>query len=163
MSEAMRRALGIGEPNFGTLWAYMHVDDGVLNMSRLIHPKAEPEFAFVADMTVRGADVDAETVAAAGRWAVALEVVDPRWFSYDFNWLDNTADGSSAAAYVLGVSTPRRCHPSTCASLSSRERLLAAAVTSVLRSGAADGVRAWPQYRPRPHVPRRRDPKDGSG
>ncbi len=34
---------------------------------------------------------------------MALEVVDPRWISYDFNWLDNTADGSSAAAYVLGA------------------------------------------------------------
>lgn len=101
-SEAMRRALGIDEPNFGTLWAYMHADDGVLDLARLIHPKAEPEFAFLADRTVQGADVDAEAVAAAGRWAVALEVVDPRWISYDFDWLDNTADGSSAAAYVLG-------------------------------------------------------------
>ena len=101
-SEAMRRALGISEPNFGTLWAYMHVGDGVLDMARLIHPKVEPEFAFLADATLRGADVDAEAVAAAGRWAVALEVVDPRWTSYDFDWFDNTADGSSAAAYVLG-------------------------------------------------------------
>ncbi len=41
-SEAMRRALGIDEPNFGTLWAYMHAGDGVLDLSRLIHPKAEP-------------------------------------------------------------------------------------------------------------------------
>lgn len=101
-SEAMRRALGIDEPNFGTLWAYMHVDDGVLDTARLIHPKAEPEFAFLADMTLHGADVDAKVVAGAGRWAVALEVVDPRWISYDFDWLDNTADGSSAAAYVVG-------------------------------------------------------------
>ena len=101
-SEAMRRALGIDEPNFGTLWAYMHADDGVLDLARLIHAKAEPEFAFLADRTLQGADVNAEAVAAAGRWAVALEVVDPRWISYDFDWLDNTADGSSAAAYVLG-------------------------------------------------------------
>ncbi|QSR29354.1 hypothetical protein CFI00_02330 [Nocardioides sp. S5] len=97
----MRRALGISEPNFGTLWAYMHVGDGVLDMARLIHPKGEPEFAFLADATLRGADVDAGAVVAAGRWAVALEVVDPRWTSYDFDWPDNTADGSSAAAYVL--------------------------------------------------------------
>jgi 2-keto-4-pentenoate hydratase len=31
-----------------------------------------------------------------------VEVVDPRWDSYEFDWLDNTADGSSAAAYVVG-------------------------------------------------------------
>lgn len=102
-SEAMRRALGIHQPNFGTLWAYMHVDDGILDLGRLIHPKAEPEFAYLADAVLEGTEVAAHDVARAGRWAVALEVVDPRWESYDFDWFDNTADGSSAAAYVLGT------------------------------------------------------------
>lgn len=101
-SEAMRRALGIDRPNFGTLWAYMRVDDGVLDLGRLIHPKAEPEFAFVADTRLSGAGTTAGDVVAAGRWAVAVEVVDPRWTDYEFDWLDNTADGSSAAAYVVG-------------------------------------------------------------
>jgi 2-keto-4-pentenoate hydratase len=101
-SEAMRRALGIDEPNFGSLWAYMQADGGVLDLGRLIHPKAEPEFAFRADAQLGGADVSAEDVVEAGRWAVAVEVVDPRWESWDFDWLDNTADGSSAAAYVVG-------------------------------------------------------------
>lgn len=101
-SEAMRRALGIDEPNFGTLWAYMRVDGGILDLRRLIHPKAEPEFAFLADASLEGEGVTALDVMRAGRWAVALEVVDPRWTSYDFDWLDNTADGSSAAAYAVG-------------------------------------------------------------
>jgi 2-keto-4-pentenoate hydratase len=101
-SEAMRRALGIDEPNYGSLWAYMQADGGVLNLARLIHPKAEPEFAFRADVPLGGPDVSAADVVEAGRWAVAVEVVDPRWESYDFDWLDNTADGSSAAAYVVG-------------------------------------------------------------
>lgn len=101
-SEAMRRALGIDEPNFGSLWAYMRTAGGILDLGRLIHPKAEPEFAFRADALLGGTDVSAEDVVGAGRWAVAVEVVDPRWESYDFDWLDNTADGSSAAAYVVG-------------------------------------------------------------
>lgn len=101
-SEAMRQALGIGQPNFGTLWAYMRVDGRVLDRARLIHPKVEPEFAFRAEAVLSGRAVTALDVTRAGRWAVALEVVDPRWTSYDFDWLDNTADGSSAAAYVLG-------------------------------------------------------------
>lgn len=102
-SEAMRRALGIDEPNFGSLWAYMQSDDGILDVGRLIHPKAEPEFAFLADAVLEGTEVTAYDVARAGRWAAAVEVVDPRWESYDFDWLDNTADGSSAAAYVVGA------------------------------------------------------------
>lgn len=98
----MRRALGIDEPNFGTLWAYMRVDGDPLDLRRLIHPKVEPEFAFHADVALAGGGVTALDVERSGRWAVALEGVDPRWTSYDFDWVDNTADGSSAAAYVLG-------------------------------------------------------------
>jgi 2-keto-4-pentenoate hydratase len=100
-SDAMRAALGIDAPNFGSLWDDM-ATDGTLALSTLRHPKAEPEFAFLADQTLSGAGTDESDVRGAGRWAVALEVVDPRWESYDFTWLDNTADGSSAAAYAVG-------------------------------------------------------------
>lgn len=101
-SEAMRRALGIDRPNYGTLWDYMRAQDGEIDAGRLIHPKAEPEFAYVSDAALSGADVTPEEVLTAGRWAVAVEVVDPRWSSYEFDWLDNTADGSSAAGFALG-------------------------------------------------------------
>ena len=100
-SDAMREALGISTPNFGSLWDDM-ATDGTLDLSRLRHPKAEPEFAFLADRVLSGSEVGAAEVQRAGRWAVALEVVDPRWESYEFTWLDNTADGSSAAAYSVG-------------------------------------------------------------
>jgi 2-keto-4-pentenoate hydratase len=100
-SAAMREALGIDHPNFGSLWDDMAAD-GSLSLSTLLHPKAEPEFAFRAGQRLSGSEVDAADVQRAGRWAVALEVVDPRWESWDFTWLDNTADGSSAAAYVVG-------------------------------------------------------------
>lgn len=110
-SKAMRRALGIDQPNFGTLWAYMRVEGGVLDGARLIHPKVEPEFAFRAEAVLSGGAVTALDVTRAGRWAVALEVVDPRWTNYDFDWLDNTADGSSAAAYVLGDFQRPRVEP----------------------------------------------------
>lgn len=110
-SEAMRRSLGVSEPNFGSLWAYMHVEDGLLDLGRLIHPKAEPEFAFRAETTLAASDVTAEDVLAAGQWAVALEVVDPRWEAYDFDWLDNTADGSSSAAYAVGAFRPLQVPP----------------------------------------------------
>ena len=101
-SDAMREALGIDAPNFGSLWDDM-VADSTLALSRLRHPKAEPEFAFLADRALSGSEVGAADVQRAGRWAVALEVVDPRWESYEFTWLDNTADGSSAAAYAVGA------------------------------------------------------------
>jgi 2-keto-4-pentenoate hydratase len=109
-SAAMREALGIERPNFGSLWDDMSAGS-VLSLSALRHPKAEPEFAFCADQPLVGAEVGAADVRRAGRWAVALEVVDPRWESYDFTWVDNTADGSSAAAYVTGQFAPVGCAP----------------------------------------------------
>lgn len=99
-SAAMREALGIDRPNHGSLFAQMACD-GTLSMATRIHPKAEPEFAFRALRTLEG-DVTAEEVANAGEWTVSLEVVDPRWNTYGFTFADNTADGSSAAAFQVG-------------------------------------------------------------
>lgn len=101
-SEAMRAAFGIKAPNYGSLWDYMPVGSS-LELHGLIHPKAEPEFAFRADAPLEGPGVTEEDVLRAGSWAVAIEVVDPRWTSYEFTWGDNTADGSSAARYAVGA------------------------------------------------------------
>lgn len=100
-SAAMREALGIASANFGSLWEGMQVE-GVLDAGALLHPKAEPEFAFRATAGLEGSDCTAEQVRDAGTWAVSLEIVDPRWETYEFTWEDNTADGSSAAAYACG-------------------------------------------------------------
>lgn len=140
-SEAMRRALGIEEPNFGLLWAYMSVDDGILDLGRLIHPKAEPEFAFIADVALHGPEISPDDIVGAGRWAVAIEVVDPRWTSWEFDWLDNTADGSSASAYVIGPFSspgvrPESFHLTMTAGTIQREGTGAAAMDSPAESVA---------------------------
>ncbi|WP_432559579.1 2-keto-4-pentenoate hydratase [Granulicoccus sp. GXG6511] len=100
-SAAMREALGIDQPNHGSLWGHM-ATAGTLSMASRIHPKAEPEFAYRPQRELSGADITAAEVAEAGEWAVSLEVVDPRWNSYGFTFADNTADGSSAAAFAVG-------------------------------------------------------------
>lgn len=104
-SAAMREALGIDRPNYGSLWDFLEIH-GILRMSHYRHPKAEPEFAFKATSPLAGADCTAQDVMEHGLWGVALEIVDPRWHSYSFTWLDNTADGSSAAGYVVGQFRP---------------------------------------------------------
>jgi 2-oxo-3-hexenedioate decarboxylase len=133
-SEAMRNAFGITSPNYGSLWDYMQVD-GVLDVSELIHPKAEPEFAFRVDSVLAGPRVTEDDVVQAGAWAVAIEVVDPRWTSYEFTWGDNTADGSSAARYCLGswavpTSTPATWSLAMAAGESKQEGRGAAALGS---------------------------------
>ena len=102
-STAMREALGIARPNWGTLWA-SKVASGLLDASGLIHPKVEPELVYRVPR-----EIDARVVTAAdvdqldGVWALGLEIVDPRFPDYGFRWLDNTADNSSAARVVIGA------------------------------------------------------------
>ena len=104
-SAAMRKALGVDQPNYGSLFDSM-ARAGTLPMSARIHPMAEPEFAFRATHTLAGADITAADVVAAGEWAIALEIIDPRWDSYGFTFADNTADGSSAAAFQVSTFRP---------------------------------------------------------
>lgn len=100
-SAAMRAAFGIERPNWGTLWE-SQVSSGDLDLRNLIHPKLEPELVFHAGTDLQG-EVDAATVAGSqGLWALGLEVVDPRWPSFIFDFLDNTADNSSAARVAVG-------------------------------------------------------------
>lgn len=101
-SAAMREALGIDRPNWGTLWASQRLD-GLLGLRDLRHPKAEPEIVFVGGADLVGdAITSADVIASAAGWAIGVEVVHPRYESYDFAWLDNTADNSSAGAIAVG-------------------------------------------------------------
>jgi len=110
-SAAMREALGIDRPNWGTLWASQRLD-GPLDCSRLRHAKVEPEIVYVAARPLAGGDIDARDVThAAGGWALGIEVVHPRFASYDFTWLDNTADNSSAVAIAVGATAPLTVDP----------------------------------------------------
>ena len=89
-SAAMRTALGIDTPNWGTLWESQRAD-GRLDLAGLRHPKIEPEL--VAEIGEDG---------AIARWCLGLEVVNPRFESFRFAALDNTADNSSCARVRIG-------------------------------------------------------------
>ena len=100
-SEAMRSALGIDRPNWGTLWNTQLVEGG-LRIDDFIHPKVEPELVWRAPVGLTGATSARDIERIGGAWAVGIEVVDPRFPSFDFDALDNTADNSSSAAIRIG-------------------------------------------------------------
>ncbi len=101
-SAVMREALGVDRPNWGTLWATQELGP-IVPRTAFIHPKIEPELVWRAPVGLSGDDVTAEDVAACGgTWALGLEVVDPRFPSFEFDALDNTADNSSSAGIRLG-------------------------------------------------------------
>lgn len=100
-SSAMREALGIDQPNWGTLWN-VHRLGSTLDRSTLRHPKIEPELVYVAGERLASNATAEQVRSTAAGWAVGLEVVDPRFVDFGFGWLDNTADNSSAGGIAVG-------------------------------------------------------------
>lgn len=102
-STAVRRQLGVDQPDFGVLLDAMAIEDGaVVDVAALIAPRIEAEVAFVL-----AADIDDPTpdaVRAAVDYAVAaLEIVDSRIAGWDISIVDTVADNASSARYVLGT------------------------------------------------------------
>lgn len=102
-SLAMRRALGVETPNFGWLTDAMLLDGPAVPLGTLIHPKVEPEIAFLLGRDLAGPAVTAvHVLEATVGVALCLEVVDSRYEGFRFRAPDNIADNSSAARLVLG-------------------------------------------------------------
>ena len=103
-SAAMRQQMGVDHPNSGVLLAAMRIDESDLPAGELIQPRVEPEIAIRLGRDLRGADVTPDDVADATAAVLpAIEVVDSRYRDYRFKSVDNIADNSSAARYVLGA------------------------------------------------------------
>jgi 2-oxo-3-hexenedioate decarboxylase len=105
-SRAMQSAMGVDHPNYGWLTDAMVIDNGRVPLGDLIHPKVEPEIAFLLsadlDPPVSAADVLASTAALLP----CLEVVDSRFVDFRFRTFDNIADNSSAAMVAVGDPVP---------------------------------------------------------
>lgn len=101
-SRAMQQAMGVDHPNSGWLSDAMLIDDGVVRLDTLIHPKAEPEIAFLLERDLTPPVVATDVLTATRAVIPCLEVVDSRYRDFRFRALDNIADNSSAGAVVLG-------------------------------------------------------------
>lgn len=113
-SAQMREALGIDRPNWGTLFAHQLVA-GPVDLAALIHPKVEPELVYRPEVGLEPGMAAGDIAATGGTWALGIEVVDPRFPSYDFDWLDNTADNSSSALIAVGPFASLAAAPATVA------------------------------------------------
>ncbi|MEK9521624.1 fumarylacetoacetate hydrolase family protein [Streptomyces venezuelae] len=99
-SRAKMRQMGVSDLIHGRLTDRMEIaDGGRLDVSGLIHPRVEPEVAFLLGDTLRPGTHPAAAVAAV---APALEVIDSRYDGFRFSLPEVIADNTSAAAYVLG-------------------------------------------------------------
>ncbi|MDZ7896018.1 MAG: fumarylacetoacetate hydrolase family protein [Sphingobium sp.] len=104
-SKAVQNAIGVFEPDFGILTSAMAYDDGaVVDMDRLIQPKAEAEIAFVLKRDLKGPGVTAaDVLAATDHVRACFEIVDSRIDGWDIRIQDTVADNASCGVYALGA------------------------------------------------------------
>jgi len=106
-SRAKAQQMGVHDVIIGTLTDAMRLDDdAVFDRRSAIHPRIEPEVAYLLAADIDGEDADrppAELVAAV---APALEIIDSRYRDFRFSLSDVVADNTSAAAYVIGPWIP---------------------------------------------------------
>ena len=95
---------------YGRLMDYMLLaPDEDLSLSQLLHPKVEPEMAFIMGQDLSGPYVTAPDVMNAAEWvAPAFEIIDSRFHNFKIgSRYDAVVDNTSSARFKLGEG--RKC------------------------------------------------------
>lgn len=102
-SRAKMIQMGVDEMIWGRLTNTMLVEDGgEINLSDFVHPRVEPEIAFLLNKPLEGLVSPAQAMLAVEAIAPALEIIDSRYENFKFNLPDVVADNTSTSAYVVG-------------------------------------------------------------
>ena len=103
-SKAKQEMMGVNEAIYGYLQNDMLAYEWeAINFSDLIHPKVEPEIAFLLAEDLQGEYVTADDVIQATKYvAPALEIIDSRYKDFRFTLVDVVADNCSSAKFVVG-------------------------------------------------------------
>lgn len=102
-SRAKMAQMGVSDLICGELTEDMRITDGgSLCLADFVHPRAEPEIAFLLKAPLKGRLSPAEAMSAVGAVAVAIEVIDSRYENFRFSLEDVVADNSSSAGFAIG-------------------------------------------------------------
>ncbi len=117
-SLAVQRQLGVGQPDYGMLFADMaRCDAEDVALGDVLQPKVEAEIAFILGRDLTDEQLTMADLFRAIEYAVpAVEIVGSRVANWDICITDTIADNASSGLYVLG-SRPvmlRDFDPRTC-------------------------------------------------
>ncbi|MEJ8859161.1 fumarylacetoacetate hydrolase family protein [Variovorax robiniae] len=109
-SRAKMIQMGIDDVIWGRLSSAMQIEEGsTVKHSRFVHPRVEPEIAFVLKKDLAGNVTAVEALAAVEAVAPALEIIDSRYRDFKFSLSDVIADNASSSGFVVGAwSDPRQ-------------------------------------------------------
>lgn len=103
-SRAKMIQMGVDDLIWGPLTDGMIIEDGgEMDWSRFIHPRVEPEIAFLLKKPLSGNVSVAEAMAAIEAVAPALEVIDSRYQNFKFSLEDVVADNCSSSGFCIGA------------------------------------------------------------
>lgn len=102
-SRAKMQQVGVDEVIWGRLTDGMRLEEGAtLSRARYVHPRAEPEIAFLLKAPLAGDVTAAEAMAAVEAIAPAIEIIDSRYQDFKFTLPDVVADNSSSSGVIVG-------------------------------------------------------------
>ncbi len=106
-SKAVQEQLGVGQPDYGVLFADMELRQGeVLECSQLIAPKAEGEIGVVFKNDIDRPDLTLmELQAEIDFFFPVIEIVDSVVRDWKIKIVDTVADNASSARYMVGAKT----------------------------------------------------------
>jgi 2-oxo-3-hexenedioate decarboxylase len=105
-SRAKMAQVGVHEVIWGRLTDGMRVPAGGVDVAAYIHPRVEPEVAFLVDRLPEAGEPGESFAEAVRAVAPAIELIDSRYANFRFSVPDVIADNTSAAGFVIGPWQP---------------------------------------------------------
>ncbi len=107
-SEAIQKQLGVGEPDYGSLWesSYYPASGGLVEApaGTFCQPRIEGEVAFLIGKPLRGPGLTQEDVLAATEaCGMGIEIVASRIADWRIKLVDTIADNASYGGFTLGA------------------------------------------------------------
>src|SRR5690349_524695 len=95
--------MGVHDMIWGRLTDAMIVEDGgSTSFKRYVHPRIEPEIAFLLKRDLVGTVTPLHALSAVEAIAPAIEIIDSRYKAFKFSLTDVVADNSSSSGFVVG-------------------------------------------------------------
>lgn len=102
-SRAKMLQMGLSDQIWGRLTSGMQLQDGgELVFDRYVHPRFEPEVAFLIGERLSGPVSPAQAMLHVEGVAVAMEIIDSRYEHFKFSLSDVICDNSSSSGFVVG-------------------------------------------------------------
>ncbi|MDM8359685.1 2-keto-4-pentenoate hydratase [Pandoraea communis] len=103
-SRAKMIQMGLSDVIWGRLTSGMQVEEGTsIDFKRYVHPRVEPEIAFILKKPLEGNVTGPQALAAVEAIAPAIEIIDSRYKDFKFTLPEVIADNASSSGFVIGA------------------------------------------------------------